>query len=121
MKQATKQKLQALLDRHDRAYLKKLEIEHDWVRAGEAFDQKFEKIRDGVIRPTMTEVHDLMAEHGLKSQITVTDREVHSDGKVKPASIARRAFGQCQPAHRAAARHKGPRSWPDYPRFNGQC
>lgn len=88
MKQANKQKLQALLDSHDRAYLKKLEIEHDWVRAGELFDQKFEKVRDDVIWPAMTEVHDLMAEHGLKSQIRVTDRTVHSDGKVKPASIA---------------------------------
>ncbi len=88
MKQATEQQLRTLLEQHDREYLKKLAIEHDWARAGEAFDRKFEEIRDDVIRPAMEDVHDLMAEHGLKSQITVTDRTVQSDGKVKPASIA---------------------------------
>ena len=88
MQQATEQKLRNLLERHDRAYLKKLEIEHDWTVAGEEFDRKFGDLRATVIRPVMEDFHALMEEHGLQSQIAETDRTVLSDGKVKPASIA---------------------------------
>ena len=52
MKQATKEQLTALLKQHDRDYLKKLEIEHDWTRKGETFDQDFARIRDTVIKPS---------------------------------------------------------------------
>jgi hypothetical protein len=88
MKQATEQHLRTLLEQHDRAYLKKLEIEHDWVVESADFDRKFEKLRTDVIKPVMEDFHDLLEEHGLKSQIAENDRVVHSDGKVKPASIA---------------------------------
>ena len=63
MQQATEQKLRNLLERHDRAYLKKLEIEHDWTVAGEEFDRKFGDLRATVIRPVMEDFHALMEEH----------------------------------------------------------
>lgn len=88
MQQATEQKLRDLLERHDLAYLKKLEIEHDWTVAGEEFDRGFRELRRTVIQPVMADFHALMAEHGLRSRITESDREVLSDGKVRPATIA---------------------------------
>lgn len=88
MKQATEEKLRTLLDQHDRAYLKKLEIERDWTLESEEFDQEFHRVRVNVIRPVMADFHAMMEAHGLKSQIAEADRVILSDGKVKPASIA---------------------------------
>lgn len=87
MRDTTRQQFQRLFEGHDREVFKSSLRSARTEFGPEPFDQVYARVRDEVIHPLMTELHELMHGHGLKSQIVVQDRKIDSDARPQPAKI----------------------------------
>ena len=88
MREETERQFRQLLGQHDREFLKSVTPRAERVLREQEFDSQFqERIKD-VIEPVMTKLRALMHEHGLRSEILVTQRCAEPAGKITPSSIA---------------------------------
>ena len=88
MREETERQFRELLEQHDREFLKSVTPSTERALREQEFDRRFHERTKDVIEPIMTKLRALMHDHGLQSEVIVTQRRTESDGKITPSSIA---------------------------------
>ena len=87
MREETERQFRELLEQHDREFLKSVTPRAERALREQEFDRRFHEHTKDVIEPIMTKLRALMHDHGLQSEIVVTQRRAESDGKIAPSGI----------------------------------
>jgi hypothetical protein len=87
MREETERQFRELLEQHDREFLKSVTPRAERALREQEFDRRFHEHTKDVIEPIMTKLRALMHDHGLQSEIVVTQRRAESDGKITPSGI----------------------------------
>jgi hypothetical protein len=88
MREETERQFRELLEQHDREFLKSVTPSAERALREQEFDRRFHERTRDVIEPVMTNLRALMHDHGLQSEIVVTQRRTESYSKITPSSIA---------------------------------
>ena len=88
MRENTERQFRELLEQHDREFLRFVTPRSERALRELEFDRRFHEHTKNVIEPIMTKLRALMHDHGLQSEIVVTQRHTESHGKITPSSIA---------------------------------
>lgn len=88
MREETERQFRVLLEQHDREFLRSATPRAELALREQEFDRRFHEHAKDVIEPIMRKLHALMHDHGLQSEIIVSERHTESDGKITPSSIA---------------------------------
>lgn len=87
MKQATKAKLEEILVGHDREFLVNKGQFSKQIATVETFNEAFDHLCTGVIRPVMEEVQALLKQHQIHAEIVVKESRPGVAGKAQLASV----------------------------------
>ena len=88
MREETERQFRRLLEQHDREFLKSAGPAAERALWEQEFDRQFHERAKGIVEPIMTKARALMHDHGLHSEIVVTQRRTEANGKITPSSIA---------------------------------
>jgi len=87
MRAETERQFRDLLEQHDREFLKSATAGAVRALTEQEFDLRFLERTKDVVEPVMTKLRTLMHDHGLHSEIVVTQRRSEAGGKIIPSGI----------------------------------
>jgi hypothetical protein len=87
MREATERQFRTLLEEHDIEFLRSAARDGRHALTEQEFDRHFHEDANNLVVPIMAKLRTMMLEHGLHSEIVVTQRRAEVDGSVTPSSI----------------------------------